>query len=218
MKKINLTFKKICLYLVLMGFAGICYLGASNIYVELVSKDLTSSEVKEVPYHRVGIVLGTNPISRFTGRRNPFYDYRIEAATRLYKAGKIERILVSGDNGKKTYSEPDMMKEELVKAGIPEAHIYCDYAGFSTMDSMIRAKKVFGLSDFTVISQNFHNERAIAIAQWNDLDVYGYNAKDIKRGRGTKVQIREFFARGLMVVENIIGRQPRYLGDMIEIK
>jgi len=113
MKKINLTFKKICLYLVLMGFAGICYLGASNIYVELVSKDLTSSEVKEVPYHRVGIVLGTNPISRFTGRRNPFYDYRIEAATRLYKAGKIERILVSGDNGKKTYSEPDMMKEEL---------------------------------------------------------------------------------------------------------
>ena len=116
MKKINLTFKKICLYLVLMGFAGICYLGASNIYVELVSKDLTSSEVKEVPYHRVGIVLGTNPISRFTGRRNPFYDYRIEAATRLYKAGKIERILVSGDNGKKTYSEPDIMKEELVKA------------------------------------------------------------------------------------------------------
>ena len=136
----------------------------------------------------------------------------------LYKAGKIERILVNGDNGKKTYSEPDMMKEDLVKAGIPAAHIYCDYAGFSTMDSMIRAKKVFGVSDFTVISQNFHNERAIAIALWYGLDVYGYNAKDIRRGRGTKVMIREVFARGLMVVDNIIGRQPRYLGEMIAIE
>lgn len=109
------------------------------------------------------------------------------------------------------------MKEELVAAGIPPEHIYCDYAGFRTLDSMVRAKKVFGLDAFTIISQQFHNERALALAKWQGIDAIGYNARTIKLNKGMKVHLQEILARTKMVLDMVINKQPHFLGDKIEI-
>lgn len=186
-------------------------------YVETISKGKLYSSVKEIPTNKVGILLGTSPISRYNKKRNPYYTYRIEAAVKLYKHGKVKRILISGDNRRKNYNEPNMMKAELVAAGIPAEHIYCDYAGFRTLDSMVRAKKIFGLDTFTVISQQFHNERALALAQWQGLDAIGYNARTIKFNKGMKVYLREILARTKMVLDIIINKQPYFGGNRIEI-
>lgn len=209
--------KIICIILVLLILVLMALLG-SYYYVEWCGRGKTYASDKNVPENRVGLVLGTSPVSSLTKRSNPYYYFRIDAAVRLYKAGKIKRILVSGDNRYKSYNEPDMMKADLVKAGIPAMHIYCDYAGFRTLDSVVRAKKVFGLSAFTVISQEFHNNRALALARWQGIDAVGYNAKDVNRKRGLYVQAREVLARSKMVLDMLINKQPHFLGEMIEIK
>ena len=99
------------------------------------------------------------------GNNNLYFDYRILAAVELYKAGKIKYILISGDNRKKDYNEPEEMKKALIQKGVPAKFIYLDYAGFRTLDSVVRAKEVFGQNQLTIISQRFHNERAIYLAE-----------------------------------------------------
>ncbi len=146
-----------------------------------------------------------------------YYDYRIEAVVKLYEAGKINRVLVSGDNRHKSYSEPDLMKADLLEAGIPDEHIYLDFAGFRTLDTVVRAKKVFGLKEFTVISQKFHNGRAICLAKWQGISAVGFNARDISVKKGLKVRLREGFARVKMVLDMITNKQPHFLGEKVEI-
>ena len=104
---------------------------------------------------------------------------------------KIEFIVISGDNSKKDYNEPLDMKNELIKAGIPPEKIYLDYAGFRTYDSVIRLDKIFGQKKFTVISQDFHNRRAIYIARHLNLQAIGFNAKDVDVYNGFKTKLRE---------------------------
>ena len=109
--------------------------------------------------------------------------YRIDACERLYKAGKVSKILVSGDNHSKDYDEPSCMKQALMERGIPESDIVLDYAGFRTLDSVVRCKKVFGQERVTIISQGYHNTRAIYLAKCSGIDAIGYDTKDIKRTR-----------------------------------
>ncbi len=218
MKRILTILKKLFIAGFAAGFLLICTIAGCYMYVEKVSEGKTYSSVKEVPKNRVGVVLGTNPISRYSGKRNPYYYYRIDAVAALYKAGKIERVLISGDNRRKSYSEPDMMKADLVKAGIPASHICLDFAGFRTLDTIVRAKKVFGLNEFTIISQKFHNERAICLAEWQDLSVVGFNARDISARKGTKVRIREALARVKLALDMLTDKQPHFLGERIEIR
>lgn len=201
-----------------LGLLLVALIVGSYMYVEVVSDGKTFSRVDEVPANEVGVVLGTNPVSRYTGRANPYYTYRIRAVVALYEAGKIKRVLVSGDNGHKSYSEPDMMKADLVKAGIPEQHIYLDYAGFRTLDTVVRAKKVFGLERFTIISQKFHNERAVCIAEWQDMSVVGFNARDISMRAGIKVRLRECLARVKLIYDMMTDKQPHFLGERIYIE
>ena len=214
----KVKFKQIIVWLAVILVMGCTAIGGCYWYVEKVSEGRMYSSVKEVPANRVGVLLGTSPTSRYTKKRNPYYQFRIEATARLYKAGKIKRVLISGDNRYRNYNEPDMMKAELVALGIPAAHIYCDYAGFRTLDSMVRAKKVFGLSEFTVISQPFHNERALALAKWQGIDAIGYNARDIRLKKGLRVFAREVLARTKMVLDMAVNKQPHFLGERIEIK
>ena len=187
-------------------------------YVEYVSHGKTFALNASIPYNKVGLLLGTSPISSNTKKANPYYYYRIDATVKLYKSGKIKRVLISGDNKYKSYNEPEMMKNDLVKRGIPNHHIYLDFAGFRTLDSVVRAKKVFKLNEFTIISQEFHNERAICLANWQGIKAVGYNAKDISVRKGVKVQIREIFARVKLVLDMVINKQPHFLGETIEIK
>lgn len=177
----------------------------------------TFSDVEAIPKNRVGLVLGTS--NKITdGSSNPYYTYRIDATIALYKASKIEYILVSGDNGSIYYNEPNTIKKDLINAGIPENIIFLDYAGFRTLDSMVRAKFIFGLEEVTVISQQFHNERAIFIAQRKGLNAIGFNARDLSTTQGFKVQIREYFARVKVFIDVLFNTQPKFYGAKIEIK
>lgn len=209
--------EKIIIAVSLILFGGLVLLGSCYSYVEYSSHGKTYASTARIPKNKVGLLLGTSPVSSYTKKANPYYYYRIDAAVKLYKSGKIDRILISGDNSTKTYSEPDMMKNDLVKRGVPSNHIYLDFAGFRTLDSVVRAKKVFKLNEFTIISQEFHNERAICLAQWYGIKAIGYNARDISKRKGIMVQIREIFARVKLVLDMIVNKQPRFLGDTIEI-
>jgi SanA protein len=182
------------------------------------AEDKMYDDVLVIPYNRVGVLLGTSPKGR-SGKPNVFYIRRVEACVALYKAGKIDRILVSGDNSRTTYDEPTCIKEDLIAAGVPDSVIYLDYAGFRTYDSMVRAKEVFGLSSFTIISQPFHNERALYIATRKGLDVIAFNALDVQLRRWQiRMTVREWLARTKAVMDVYTCKQPHFLGELITIE
>lgn len=188
-----------------------------NYRINSFAEGKTFSTLDEIPNNKVGIVLGTSKRLK-DGSPNAYYGNRITATVDLYKANKIEFVLVSGDNGTIYYNEPTTMKNDLVSAGIPEERIFLDYAGFRTLDSMVRAKEVFGLENATVISQKFHNERAIYIAEEKGLKAIGYNAVDVSLESGFKVQLREYFARVKVFLDLALKTQPKFYGDRIIIK
>ncbi|WP_055435217.1 SanA/YdcF family protein [Lacinutrix algicola] len=176
----------------------------------------TFSDIKNIPKNKVGIVLGA---SKFTNgnRINLYYKYRLEAAEALYNSGKIEYILISGDNSRKDYDEPSTFKNDLIAKGIPEHKIFLDYAGFRTLDSMVRAKAIFSLTECTIISQKFHNERAIYLAQKNDINAIAFNAKNITGRYGLKTNLREHLAKTKAVIDILFRVQPKFLGKKIDI-
>jgi len=177
----------------------------------------TYSDIQNLPVNKVGLVLGCSRILP-NGRVNLFFRYRIQAAFEAFSDGKIKYLIVSGDNHIKSYDEPSDMKAALVELGVPEDRIYCDYAGFRTLDSIVRAKKVFMENKITVISQEFHNQRAIFIGQRHGLDVIGYNARGVNLHSAFKTRCREQLARVKAIIDVIIiNRQPKFLGEPIVI-
>ncbi len=164
----------------------------------------------EIPAREYGLLLGT--VKMLGSYQNLFYTYRIKAAAELYHAGKVRKIIVSGDNSRKGYDEPSDMRQSLMDSGIPAENILCDYAGFRTLDSVVRAENVFGVKEYTVISQGFHCERAIFLARTYGHDAVGYAAKDPQLNRKrVKVYIREAFARLLAWLDvNILMRKPHF--------
>jgi SanA protein len=188
----------------------------SNYFVVQVAENKTFDTTDDIPYNRVGVVLGTSKYRVGSGT-NLYFDYRIEAAAALFEAGKIDFIIVSGDNRYVDYNEPQQMLDDLLALGIPREKIFLDYAGFRTLDSMIRANKVFGQKKFTVISQKFHNERAIYIAEKHGIEVVGFNAKDVTKSYGFKTNIREKLARVKVLLDILFGVEPKFLGEPIEI-
>lgn len=177
----------------------------------------TFFSTSEISKNRVGLVLGTSK-KLIGGLPNPYYTFRIEATVELYQASKIDFVLVSGDNSTYYYNEPITIKRDLVAKGIPSEKIFLDYAGFRTLDSMVRAKEVFGLDSITVISQEFHNQRAIYLAEKKGLMAIGFNAKDISGTQGMKVQLREYLARVKVFVDLLFNTKPKFYGERVEIK
>ena len=172
-------------------------------------------DVNLIPYHKVGLLLGTSKyLSK--GVFNPYYANRIKAAVKLLKAGKIKYIILSG-NREENYNEPQSMREDLIKRGISPSIIYMDYKGYRTFDSMGRLKTVFGQPDVTVISQPFHNERALYIAYREDIVADGFNAKDVDEVRGFRTQVRERFARVKVFIDYIFGDHPNLNDEQISI-
>ncbi len=172
--------------------------------------------VSECPKVKVALVLGTSRTNKH-GNNNLYFSYRIKAAVELYRAGKVKFILVSGDNSIKTYDEPTDMKNALIAAGIPAGRIYLDYAGFRTLDSMERALKVFGQKEVIVVSQRFHNERAIYLGEHFGMTVYGYNAQDVAKMGGFKTKVRERFARMKVFWDILFGVDSKFLGEPVKI-
>lgn len=182
------------------------------------TKNFIYDDVNEVPKQKVALVLGASRKLK-GGYLNPYFTYRIEAATELYKNGKVSTFIVSGDNSRPSYNEPQDMKDALVANGIPDSIIYMDYAGFRTLDSVVRLKEIFGQDSCVVVSQKFHNERAIYIAHHYNIKAYGYNAEDVQLNRlSFKTNLREKFAKVKVFIDILIGKEPKFLGDKIIIK
>ncbi|ANQ47676.2 DUF218 domain-containing protein [Flammeovirga sp. MY04] len=161
---------------------------------------------------KTGLLLGTSNYLR-SGAPNPYFTNRIEAATKLLKEHDIEFVIVSGDNKTNDYNEPKKMYQALVKQGVNKKNIVLDYAGFRTLDSVIRAKEVFGQDRFIIISQKFHIERAIFIARYHGIEAYGYAAEDVPFEKGYWVKYREVLARVKMMLDlYVLKTSPKFLG------
>ncbi|MDZ4846086.1 MAG: ElyC/SanA/YdcF family protein [Chitinophagales bacterium] len=204
----------ISIVVIATGLLGIliCNLAVTNSAAPKLYNDLNG-----IPENRVGLVLGT---SKFLsdGSENLFFTYRLEAAAQLYLLGKIDHVIVSGDNRMENYNEPREMKRMLVKLGIPTEKVHFDFAGFRTLDSVVRCKEVFGQNKFTIISQQFHNERAVFIARKRGIDAIAFNAQDVGLQTGFKTNTREILARVKVVIDlYILNTQPKFLGEKIEI-
>lgn len=199
----------LCALLALIAAGLIFY--AQHVIVD-ATQQRTWNNVQTIPARKVGLVLGAKPGNRYFNRR-------IDAAADLYHAGKVKWLLVSGDNGNKHYNEPSAMQNALIAKGVPQSAIFCDYAGFSTLDSVVRTRDVFGEDRIIIISQQFHNQRAIWLAQQYGIDAIGYNAKDLTNKHGRYTQLREKLARVSAVLDaKIFHRQPKYLGPRIVIQ
>lgn len=189
----------------------ICYY-----WVEYSSRPYLYTDTNTIPTNEVAIVLGT---SKYLSKNkiNPFYRTRIDAAVALYKAGKAHYFIVSGANPSQYYNEPQEMRQDLINAGIPNDHIQPDYAGLRTLDSILRADKIFGNRKYTLISQPFHNARAIFIARHHGHNAIAYNARDpVAIKNSLKVRVREIGARVKAVLDLFItNKQARYYGDPI---
>ena len=197
--------------------ACLALMATCAIAVRATAHGRTYDNVDAIPHNRVGLLLGTNSVTP-RGTHNFYYTHRIIAAAQLFNAGKIDYILISGDNHSKDYDEPSMMRDSLLLHGVPVERIVLDYAGFRTLDSVVRAKEVFGQNTFTIISQKFHNERALVQARHYGIDAIAYNADDIIMGYPwLKVQCSERLARVKLYLDLFTGKQPKFLGEHIEI-
>lgn len=199
--------KKILWTTCVMSFVCIFLMIICNQIVVNNARGKAFSDIDSINYNKVGLLLGTTPRARITKVKNYFFIYRIDAAEQLYKAGKIEKILISGDeNSLDGINEPECMRDSLLARGIPASAIILDGKGYRTICSIINANKVYGLKSFTIISQKFHNERAIYQAEHLGLNVenlQAYNAKMPKSRRAFLTTIREYFARVKMFIDLI---------------
>ncbi|MDR3459072.1 MAG: ElyC/SanA/YdcF family protein [Verrucomicrobiae bacterium] len=171
------------------------------------------TRIESVPANDVGLVLGTSRLMK-NGRPNLHFNQRIAAAAALYHAGKVRHLLVSGDNHVASYDEPDDMRAALVAAGVPAAAVTCDYAGFRTLDSVVRAKDVFGLSPCTIISEEYHCPRALWIAREHGLDAIAFAAPDVGlKSWSLRADVREQLARSWCAVDlYVLHRGPKFPG------
>ena len=190
---------------------------AANYVVEYNTEEFVYKDLTAIPYNKAGLLLGTSKTLK-SGLPNQYFLNRIGAAIALFESGKIDVIVISGDNSTEGYNEPEDMKTELLKRGIPENKIHLDYAGFRTLDSVIRMGQIFGQTRFTVISQDFHNRRAIYIAHAKVFEAVGYNAKDVDAYSGFKTQVREKLARVKVFLDLFTNKDPKFLGEKVVIE
>ena len=186
---------------------------AANRICRAAAAGRISSSIERVPANDVGLVLGTSKLTKH-GRPNLHFDQRIEAAAALYHAGKVRHLLVSGDNHIASYDEPEDMRAALMTAGVPASAITCDYAGFRTLDSVVRAKEIFGVSHCTIISEEFHCPRALWIARQRGLNAIAFAAPDVGlKSWSLRANVREQLARSWCAVDlYLLHRAPKFLG------
>lgn len=188
-----------------------------NLWVFYSANKRVFNSLERLPENNVALVLGT---SRYVanGHLNWHFKIRMEAAALLYKKGKVKHLLVSGDNSIRQYDEPTDMKEALMELGIPEDAITLDYAGFRTLDSVIRAKEVFNQTKITIVTDEFHSYRSVFLARYIGVDAVGFYYGKVPFKYSPNTYLREYFARVKAVMDLFIGKQPKFLGPKVEIK
>ena len=198
---------------------GLIFVGVvlyANVTAVWASRGRIFEDVSAIPPTKVGLLFGTT--DKVQGRENLYFRYRIDAAEKVWNAGKLDTLIVSGDNRSRYYNEPEKMKQALIERGIPADRIVCDYAGLRTLDSVVRAKEIFGADPILFISQRFQNQRAIYLAKANDIEAYGFDARDVETQAGLKTKVREVGARVKMWLDiNFLDTRPRHLGEKVEM-
>jgi SanA protein len=209
--------------LALLALAALAVAGAAGpwAWIETSSQPHIYRSLDALPRAKAGLVLGASRLVR-NYVANPFFQNRIEAAAALYRAGKVEYLIVSGSQAgggrpRGGYDEPADMRAALIAAGVPAARIYRDYAGFRTLDSVVRAKEIFGQERVIVVSQPFHLARALFLARGRGLGDDGFAAGDVPLRFGVRTYLREVAARIAAVLDLLLGVEPRYLGAPVQL-
>lgn len=189
------------------------FLVICNVWVVLSTRDKVYTNIEELPPHRIALVLGTsNKLAG--GKANPFFEKRIETAANLFKMGKIDHFILSGDNSTIFYNEPIAMRKALVKLGVPDSAITLDYAGLRTLDSVVRSQKIFGQDKITIITQPFHSYRALFISEYYNMNAVAMVADEPGFEYSIKVRLREYLARTKAVLDlYVLKTVPRHLGQ-----
>ena len=213
------SFWPLKIFKIIFGTAifGLVFIVLSNCWVLSNTKSEIYNDVSQISYSDVALVLGTS--SSVNGRdENPFFTNRINAAADLFFKGKVKHVLVSGDNSSRYYNEPMDMRKALLKLGVPDTCITMDFAGLRTFDSIVRSNKIFQQKRITVVSQHFHNYRALFIADYYGIDAIAYSAIYPSQAN-CKILFREIFARSKAVLDlYFLQTRPKYLGDKIQIR
>lgn len=200
------------------GATTLGLIGIANWWIIRTTRAHLASERARLPLNDVAVVLGTSP-KLAGGWSNPFFEGRMETAAELYRAGKVRHLLVSGDNSRKTYDEPTAMREALIARGVPTEAITLDYAGFRTLDSMVRAKAVFGLQRFTIITDDFHQPRSIFLARALGLEVVGFPSRQVPYRWSKKTRSREIVSRVKACLDvYVLHTQPKFYGPPVTIR
>ena len=187
-----------------------------NKYINTAYNHKIHSQINSTPHNKVALLLGT--AKTFNGRGNLYFITRINAVAKLYHAKKIDKIVASGDNSREGYDEATDMEQALIEKGIKPDDIYLDYAGFRTLDSVVRLKEIFDVTKVTVISQKTHCQRALFIAEHHGIDAIAFEAKDVIHAGKLKLQIREYLARVKAWIDvKITNKSPKFLGKKVLI-
>lgn len=204
-----------------LGGAAMCVVlaavvGIANAVVLLGGRG-AKTDPKAMPHAQAALVLGA--FVEPDGRPSGMLEDRIRAAAQLYKDGRVDKVLASGDHGRPNYDEVNTMRRELVRLGVPDRVIFTDHAGFATLDSVVRARKVFDVKSAIIVTQPFHMARALWLAHHAGLKAYGLEAgagRDYG-SRGTLADLREVLARTKAVGDVVTGAQPEFLGPRVDI-
>ena len=192
----------------------VLFVAAVNVYVLSEGGDSTS-EVAAVPRAEVAIVPGA--LVQPNGKMSGMLGDRVEQAVRLWRAGKVEKILVSGDHGSWKYDEPDTMRQALVNRGVPPQDVFEDHAGFDTWQTMVRARSIFGVRRAVVVTQGFHMPRALFLADHAGIDATGLTSDLHAYGfQGHKSDVREVLSR-VKAVADVTLDSPAMAGPKIPI-
>jgi SanA protein len=214
-KVITKKYKKLFFYALVFASFCVCYAIFANYYISSKYEKYIYESIDKLPSNKVGLLLGASKKTK--GKPNEYFVKRIKAAAELYKKGKVRYILVSGDNHKYSYNEPVDMKYALIFQGVPDSVIVMDYAGFRTYDSVVRALKVFGQNSLTIISQDFHNQRAVFIAREIGIDAVGFNAESVDGAKSIIMSAREVLSKSFALIDVITNNSPHFLGAPIQI-
>ena len=196
-------------------FIGVIFIYFLDYFIENQTKKQLFYKIDSIPKSYTGLILGSKVYAN--GNPSGILKDRLDAGIELYQNHKIKRFLLSGDHGTTKYDEVNTMKKYLHNEGIPLSNIFLDHAGFDTYNSIIRAKKIFKVTDLTIITQKFHLKRSLFIANQLGINANGFIADKHQYAIANKMNIREKLANVKALLELLINRNPKFLGKAIPI-